>query len=177
MRCLILPGVGDSESAHWQTAWERSNSRFQRVRQRDFDHPVCAEWTAVLDKAVEVSGPDVILVAHSLGCLLVAHWAEETPRKIGAALLVAVPDPSGPNFPKQAIGFARVPDKRLPFPSIVVASSNDPYGPIDFAERCASSWGSRFENLGPAGHINAASKLGDWPDGFRLLQSLVRPSA
>lgn len=170
---LVLPGVGGSGPQHWQTLWERSDARFQRVQQRDWDNPVCSEWVSALERAVQASGPDVVLVAHSLGCLLAAHWAEETRLKIQAALLVAVPDPSGPNFPPQATGFFPLPQKKLPFRSILVAGADDPYGSIDFAGRCSSLWGSTFKHVGAAGHINASSNLGEWPEGRRFLESLV----
>jgi predicted alpha/beta hydrolase family esterase len=172
-RYLVLPGVGGSGPEHWQTLWERCDTRFQRVQQRDWDNPVCSAWVSALEGAVKASGPDVVLVAHSLGCLLAAHWAEETHLKIRAALLVAVPDPSGPNFPQQATGFFPLPQKKLPFQSLLVASSDDPYGSIDFAGRCSSVWGSTFKNVGAAGHINASSNLGEWSEGRRLLESLV----
>lgn len=62
--------------------------------------------------------------------------------------------------------------QRLPFESIIVASSNDPYGSIEFSERCASAWGGRLVNIGEAGHINSSSGLGAWPEGHALLQQL-----
>lgn len=172
-RYLILPGVGNSGPQHWQTRWERSDARFRRVQQRDWDNPDRSEWTFALERVVEASGADVVLVAHSLGCLLVAHWAQETRRRIRAAFLVALPDPSGPNFPPQATGFSPLPREKLPFPSVVLASSDDPYASVDFAERYSSRWGSTLIRVGAAGHINASSNLGDWPEGRRVLESLV----
>ena len=117
-------------------------------------------------------GPNVVIAAHSLGCLLVVHWASLKRSNIAGALLVAVPDPSSPAFPSEASGFAPVPDIRLGFPTVVVASTDDPYGTVDFARGCANVWGSRFVNIGAAGHINAASGLGGWPVGFELLAQL-----
>jgi predicted alpha/beta hydrolase family esterase len=91
---------------------------------------------------------------------------------VAGALLVAVPDPSGAHFPQDASGFAPVPLTRLPFASIVVASSDDPYGGVPFSQSCASAWGSRWFDIGPRGHINADSGLGDWGEGRRWLASL-----
>lgn len=170
---LILPGYLNSEPTHWQSLWEKSNPSFVRVAQRDWDHPVCDEWIEGLDNSVARFGPGVVLVAHSLACLLVAHWAAKTNRTAKAALLVAPTNPDGPNFPKAAVGFSPVPQQPLKFPSTVVASSNDPYGDLEFARRCASIWGSRFANVGAFGHINADSGLGEWPEGFGLLQQLI----
>jgi predicted alpha/beta hydrolase family esterase len=93
--------------------------------------------------------------------------------RIRGALLVAVPDPEGANFPVEAIGFGPVPQKALPFRTIVVASTNDPYGSMDHASRCASIWGSDLVVIEGAGHINSDSGLREWREGFALLQRLA----
>ena len=85
---------------------------------------------------------------------------------------MAVPDPDGPNFPAEAVGFSPLPEQKFSFPSIVVASTDDPYGSVAFAQARASVWGSRLVNIGAAGHVNADSGLGPWPEGFALLQRL-----
>ena len=170
---LILPGIGNSGPEHWQSLWEKAHPSFVRVQQRDWDHPSCIEWLDVLEESVKRAGANVVLVAHSLACALVAHWAVRTRLKIKGALLVALPNPDGPNFPKEAVGFSPLPMKLLPFPSTVVASANDPYGSVEFARSAASAWGSRFVNIGPAGHINSKSGLGKWNEGLSLLQQLA----
>lgn len=170
---LIVPGIGNSDQIHWQTLWESANSEFVRVQQRDWENPVCHEWVNVLEQAVAKIGESPVLVAHSLGCLCVAHWAARTSLKIKGALLVAPPNPVDSGFPSEAIGFSPLPLGSFGFPSIVVASSNDPYGSLEFARACASRWGSRFVNIGPAGHINSESGLGDWPEGWALYQELT----
>lgn len=169
---LILPGIGNSGPQHWQTLWERSQPGFVRVEQRDWDHPVCEEWVAAVEDAVKRAGPDVILVAHSLACLAVAHWAAHPHSPIKAALLVAVPNAQRPSFPKEAVGFSKTPTPTFAFRSTVVVSDDDPFGSAENAERLAGSWGSRVVNIGPRGHINADSSLGDWPAGLELLKEL-----
>jgi uncharacterized protein len=169
---LIVPGIGNSGPQHWQSLWEASSPHFQRVMQNDWDHPICAEWVAALEQAVAASGPETILVVHSLGCLAVAHWAASTQLTIKGAMLVAVPDPAGPSFPAEAVGFDSTPQTRLPFESIVVASTNDPYGSLVYTQRMAELWDSLFVIIGDAGHINASSGLGEWPEGRALLESL-----
>ena len=173
---LILPGTGDSDPEHWQSLWQQSPS-FVRVQQRDWNHPVCSEWVDVLEKSVAQTGERVVLVAHSLGCLLVAHWAEQTRLKIKGALLVVPPSPisalSADIFATAVSGFLPVPMQPLNFPSIVVASSNDPYSNLDFTQSCADAWGSRFINAGAVGHINTSSDLGEWREGFVLFQQLA----
>lgn len=169
---LILPGIGDSGPGHWQSLWQAANPGFQRVVQRDWDHPVCREWVATLDHTLRAMQGPVVLVAHSLGCLLVAHWAQSATQVIKAALLVAVPDPLGAHFPAEAQGFAPVPRTSLPFPSIVVASTNDPYSSLAYAEACATAWDGQLANIGAAGHISTSSGHGEWSAGLALLQGL-----
>lgn len=167
----IIPGIGNSGETHWQTRWEHSLPGARRLSVSDWDQPDLEEWMAGLDRLVAAFERPPVLVAHSLGCLLVAHWAGRTP--VAGALLVAPPDPAGPAFPAQASGFARVPRRPLPFPTIIVASNNDPYGSIEHAAGLASAWGSDLAPAGALGHINGASGLGDWPWGRTLLERLL----
>ena len=169
---IILAGIGNSGPQHWQTLWEQSNPRFERVEQRDWNNPVCEEWGAALEVAAKRAGPNVVVVAHSLACLVVAHWAATEHAPIKAALLVAVPDSVGPNFPKEAIGFSTTPTKPFNFPSTVVVSTNDPYGSLENSTSLSKAWGSKLVNIGNCGHINASSGLGAWPDGYELLSQL-----
>jgi hypothetical protein len=170
---LILPGIGGSAPDHWQSVWEKRNPSFLRVQQRDWDHPVCNEWVEALESAVVSVGDQTILVAHSLGCLLVAHWAAKTECKIRGALLVAPPDPDGDCFPTEAVGFSPLPMQTLKFPSTIVASSDDPFARLEFAKSVASSWESRFVNVGQKGHINSDSGLGSWDEGFEFYRALA----
>ncbi|MFO0706774.1 MAG: alpha/beta hydrolase [Nitrospira sp.] len=170
---LVLPGFGDSGPSHWQTLWESRYPDWRRVPLGQWDAPVCADWVTMLDETVRRCAAPPVLVAHSLACLLVARWAEQSTALIHAALLVAVPEPGTPKFPPTARGFAPVPMHRLPFASMVVASCDDPFGSLEHAQRCATAWGSRFVDIGEAGHINADSHLGGWPAGLVLLKELV----
>ena len=173
-RVLILPGINNSGSAHWQTFWEKAHPEFRRVPEKNWERPVRRDWVAALERAVRESGPRTILVAHSLACLQVAHWAVRTKLKVQSALLVAPPDPERKAFPRAAVGFSPVPKKKLGFPSILVASSNDHYGSMRFSQSLARAWGSRLVSFGPQGHLNADSRLRDWPRGFGLLQLLMK---
>jgi predicted alpha/beta hydrolase family esterase len=110
----------------------------------------------------------------------VAHWAEwataekpESLRRVKAAFLVAAPDPAGPEFPAAAAGFAPVPRLRLPFPSLLVASSDDPYSTLAYSRACAAAWGSSLAEIGARGHINSSSNLGEWDEGRELLSRLA----
>ena len=169
---FTIPGIGNSGSLHWQSIWESKNTEFVRIAQADWDHPVRSEWVAAIERTAGAVRRPAVFIAHSLGCLAFVHWALSTRLQIAGALLVAVPDPAGPQFPAEATGFALVPLQRFDFPSIVVVSSDDPYCSPEYVKRCSSAWGSRLVDIGPAGHINAASGLGEWPHGLTLLDEL-----
>ncbi len=96
---LTFPGIGNSGPQHWQSLWEQSNPEIVRISQRDWDNPVCEEWVSVLENTVKHNGSPVVVVAHSLACLAVAHWAAKAHSPIKAALLAAVTNPDGPRFP------------------------------------------------------------------------------
>jgi uncharacterized protein len=172
---LVLPGYAGSGPEHWQTRWERRYG-YARVEQDDWERPDLAAWKRRLGEAIERTTGPVALVAHSLGCVLVAHCAGDAfAGRIGAALLVAPPDVDEiRHLMPEVDGFAPVPLARLPFPSVVVASTDDPYAEPARARAFAASWGARLVELQAAGHINADSNLGDWPRGHRLLEDLLR---
>ncbi len=172
---LIVPGYGGSGPEHWQSLWEAAHPDFRRVAQRDWEHPERDEWVGALDAAVLQAQPPVVLVAHSLGCLVVAHWAAQHHRPIHGALLVAVPDAEDPDFAVDAGGFAPIPLAPLPFRSIVVASENDPYAEPERVEYFARQWGSLCVSVGAGGHINTAAGFGPWPFGEELLAELCAP--
>jgi len=173
---LILPGLFNSGPEHWQSHWERLDPSCVRIEQADWETPRCADWVAGLDAAVALLEGDAVLVAHSSACAQVAHWAlnaaPEQLARVRGALLVAPSDPAGPAFPVGPTGFGPIPENRLPFPSIVVASTDDEYVTLARAEAYAAAWGSRLVHAGAAGHLNSASGLGAWPAGYALLEEL-----
>jgi prephenate dehydrogenase len=173
---LVIPGWQNSGPRHWQTIWEQQNPIFLRVQQRDWEFPHREWWLERISEEVRQASVPIVFVAHSLGCVAVAHWCQVALGEVGkikGALLVAPADLDRQDAPSQTKDFAPVPQKLLPFPSIVVASSNDPFCSMDRAEALARNWGSRLVDIGPAGHINGDSGLGDWPEGKRLLRYLV----
>lgn len=169
---FVLPGLNNSGPAHWQTRWERRYG-FTRIHQRDWDAPDKDDWIHTIDQVIAPFPPDkVILVAHSLACCTIAHWYQRYGRTIKGALLVAPSDVEAPSYPPGTYGFTPMPLPRLPFNSIVVASSDDYYVRTDRASLFAEKWGSQFVDIGNRGHINADSGLGDWPEGYAILQRL-----
>lgn len=172
-RALMVPGLWSSGPEHWQTLWEAADPSFRRVEQEDWDAPERREWVRCLDDAVRQAGRGVVLCGHSLGCATITHWAGLPMRTARGALLVAPADVDGAGFPLEARGFAPMPLKPLPFPSILVASEDDPYLSMERARLMAESWGSRLVEVGALGHLNSASGLGEWLDGRRLLDELL----
>lgn len=174
---LIIPGLGNSGPEHWQSLWESSHPEYQRVLQSDWDSPRCADWVANLDAAISGADRPVVLVAHSMGCMAVIHWAATTrnpDERVVAALLVSPPDVEAETIPTGPTGFAPCPLIRLPFKSIAVASTNDPFVTLERAKIFTGAWGSELMVLESAGHINAASGHGPWPEGERLLAKLLK---
>ncbi|MBR0726149.1 RBBP9/YdeN family alpha/beta hydrolase [Bradyrhizobium manausense] len=166
---IHLPGIGNSGEAHWQSRWELADPAIRRFAPASWDQPDLADWVAALDRAVRAANTPPVLVAHSLACLLVAHWQKQMTALVKGALLVAVPDPRSPAFPAEAAAFAPVPEQRFRFPSMIVASTNDPYASLSYVQARAGQWGSDLVDIGAKGHINGASNLGDWPEGRRFL--------
>jgi hypothetical protein len=172
---VTVPGYGGSGPEHWQKHWERDLPA-TRVRPASWEEPGARDWTDALSRAVSDGGGPVVLVAHSLGCLAVVSWlAAYGPGEVAGALLVAVPDPSGPAFPAAATagGFGVV-RRRLQVPVTVVVSENDPYATAGWTRDLATVWGAEVVGIGEAGHANGASGLGAWPAGREILRGLVQ---
>jgi predicted alpha/beta hydrolase family esterase len=176
-RVLILPGWQNSGPAHWQSRWEALQG-FERVQQSDWDWPLRGDWMAQLEEAVLADKRPTALVAHSLGCQLVAAWAAHTrhAERIIAALLVAPPDTARADMPPQLSSWRAIVRQRLPFRAHVVYSSDDPFCAADRALQMARDWGADARCQGAAGHLNADSGLGDWPAGLALLRTLCAPA-
>jgi predicted alpha/beta hydrolase family esterase len=175
-RFLTLPGWQDSGPAHWQTRWEALHGDL-RVVQNDWMWPLRGDWMARLDEVIGEIDPavPVVLVAHSLGCQLVAAWAAHSGKtaRVRAALLVAPPHLDQPGMPPQLHSFQPIVREKLPFPALVVWSEDDPYGTPDQARSMAADWGCRERSAGPRGHLNGDSGLGDWAQGRGWLAELL----
>jgi predicted alpha/beta hydrolase family esterase len=169
---LTVPGLYSSGPDHWQSHFERELEGCLRVEQADWLTPTCHDWITLLDREIQRNGKRVVLAAHSLGCATVAHWAAQYKHAITGALLVAPSDVEAPSYPPGTTGFTPMPLAKLPFPTIVVASRDDPYLPFERAEYFARCWGSELEDAGNAGHLNTDAGYGAWPRGKELLRKL-----
>lgn len=173
-RLLWLPGWRSSGPTHWQTIWQTQHGG-ETVQQADWEWPRRGDWMARLDEALQQAPTPVLLVAHSLGCHLVAAWAGHSRHtgQVRGALLVAPPDLERADLPPQLAGWRGEPARRLPFAGTVVLSTDDPHCHADRATAMATAWGAATMDIGARGHINADSGLADWPEGWAIVRALA----
>jgi predicted alpha/beta hydrolase family esterase len=170
---LFIPGWASSGPGHWQTLWEARLRGARRVEMPDWLRPEPTAWVRALDHAIAATPAPPVLVAHSLGCIAIAHWAATWRRPVAAALLVAPADVEREACPAALRAWAPIPAARLPFPTTLVAADDDPYVALDRARGFADAWGSRFELVENGRHLNVASGHGEWPRGAALLDDLL----
>ena len=171
---LIVPGYTNSGPDHWQTRWEAKLSTARRVEQAEWSKPVREDWVARVAQEVNAATKPVVLVGHSLGVPAIVHAIPEMKNKVAGAFLVAPPDVANPDIrPKHLMTFGPYPRLTLPFPSIMIASRNDPFGEYSHAEDIANAWGSFLIDAGESGHINAESGHGPWPEGTMVFAQFI----
>jgi hypothetical protein len=180
---LIVPGLRDPVAVHWQTLLEqrlheagRPVASVPAMGREDLD---CTRRVEAIEAAAQAVVGPIVIVAHSGGCIMVAHWARRTTRAVRGALLATPPDfeqPMPAGYPTlaalEAGGWLPVPRDPLPFPSIVAASLDDPLGRFDRVGWLAHAWRSDLVNLGSVGHLNPASGFGEWPRADELIARL-----
>lgn len=171
---LIVPGLNGSGEGHWQRHWLRDHPESRLIEQENWTCPDLETWRDRLEAALEASD-GVQLVAHSLGCILVASLAgRPAAAKVKAAMLVAPADLARVEaLHPCVVSFGATPLEALPFRSLVIGSRNDPYMDVSALDRHVSAWGSDFVDLGEVGHINIASGFGRWEEGYRLFDRLA----
>ncbi|PHS75614.1 MAG: alpha/beta hydrolase [Rhodospirillaceae bacterium] len=175
---LIVPGLGGSGPTHWQSQWEELHTDCRRIKTIDWNFPDKDTWLDSLDVCIQACEEPPLLAAHSLGCALIAHWAlQRNSVPILGALMVAPSDVDDRiTIPAEALCFAPMPLKPLPFPTMVVTSNNDLYVTAKRAQTFATAWDADFVNIGDRGHINADTHLNGWQEGWDLLQNLAKPN-
>ena len=176
---LIVPGYGDSSPNHWQGRWLKHFPNAVKVVQKDWIHVDGQEWVQTLDFVIQSTKGPIILVGHSLGCTAIVFWAHRQESrtsisKIKGALLVGPPDPTSKAYRALSIkGFDALPLEGLPFPTIFVASENDPFLSVEQARHFATCLGSEFVTVGKRNHMGEDSGLGEWKEGQALLEKLL----
>ena len=172
---LILPGWEGSGPQHWQTLWEKRHG-YVRVEQHDWVTPLRGDWLARLEEMVLSRDEPAVLVAHSLGCILTAAWSalSKNTHRVKAALLVAPGDVERPEVRELIPTWSPIELRAMAFPSVLLASHDDPYCEFERARLFAYAWNAQFMDYGLCGHINAESGLASWPEGHVLLQDLMK---
>lgn len=172
---LFVPGLGGSGPNHWQTRWQEKLSTGSRVEQQDWNRPERASWVERIVAAVEAARRPVLLVAHSLGVAAVAHAAPRLPAGVvRGAFLVSLPDVEADGLPDEVRPFAPLPRDPLPFPSLLIASRNDPFCAYERAEDLSYAWGAALVDAGQSGHVNTESGHGPWPEGLMRLAGFLK---
>jgi len=173
---LILPGLGNSNPGHWQRRWGDRIRNARIVEQENWDHPDREQWIATIARAVMMATRPVVLVAHSVAVPALVHTAAQlVDTKVRGAFLVAPPDVElSADVPEPTRVFSPIPRDPLPFPSLLVASTSDPFCSIERAADLGLAWGSDFHVAGDAGHINVASGHGPWPEGLLMFTRLMQ---
>lgn len=182
---LFVPGLRDHVEDHWQTHAARALPGSVTVEPLTTDRLSRAARVAALDAALNAITGDVIIAAHSAGCLMVAAWAEAgakpSARPVRAALLATPADveqPLPPGYPVMADlsanGWLPISRTALPFPTLLVASRNDPLCTFDKAAELAGQWGARLHDAGEVGHLNPPAGYGPWPQALALIEGLVQ---
>ena len=179
MSTLIIPGYLGSGDGHWQTWLESQISSARRVDQ-EWHSPILVRWAENVRSEIDRSKAPVWLVAHSFGCLAAVTAASDRANKVAGAMLVAPANPErftlggirkpGNTYASENLN-AYIPKEKLPFPSLVIASTDDPWMPHENARYWSDLWGGQFISLGKSGHINVESGFGPWPDGIELFKA------
>ena len=174
-KTLILPGWQGSGPSHWQLRWANQYA-YQVVEQHDWMRPLRGDWLAQLEDVMSDVNEPVYLLAHSLGCIQIAAWAQISAQshKVDGALLVAPSDVAASHLEDVLSSWRPIELKALPFKSILIGSQNDPDCSAKRAAHFAKCWGSRYHNVGECGQLNAESNLGDWPEGHAFLNELMK---
>ncbi len=170
---LIVPGLDNSGPEHWQTIWQSQLPAARRVEQADWSHPKRGPWTESLVDAIARATRPVVLVAHSLGVHVVAHAVAHSRPVVKGAFLVCPPDVERADITPIAPDFAPILRAPLGFPSVVVASRDDPYSSFERVAAMARGWASDVVDVGDAGHVNVARGFGPWPEGLAHLGAFV----
>lgn len=173
---LIIPGWMNSGPDHWQSRWARNFKTARRIEQDDWDTPRRDDWVRNIRAAVDNASRPAVLVAHSCGVTAAVHAAPHlTAGKVAGAFLVAAPDLDGSElWPSKGGGFAPTPLEPLPFPSVLIASSQDPHCAPERAREFAHAWRSTLVEAGNVGHLNTESGHGPWPEGLLRFGQFLR---
>lgn len=170
----MIPGPGNEDPNHWLTRWGAKLSTARLVTDDESNRQGPADSAGTTLAAIEASERPVVLVAHSTGVLSAILAAPLALNRVVGAFLVSPPalEGNGP-LARKLRKLGDYPRDPLPFPSVVVASRNDPHGTYDHAGDLANAWGSLLIDAGESGHINGQSGHGPWPEGTMVFAQFI----
>lgn len=178
VQTFVIPGFAGSPEGHWQHIWAEERPFARMIHQENWYFPDLSVWADTLERALLAEPGEVLLVAHSLGCILTARIGEgAAAHKVRGALLVAPGDLEvTERLHPGLIRFGAMPERALPFPSVLLGSRNDTYMSEERARHFADCWGSQYVDMGYVGHINLASGFGRFERAYRLFDDLLAHS-
>lgn len=198
---LIVPGHRGLCDDHWQSRWLAKLSSASLIEPGRATSKDIGQWAARIVAQTGRARKPVVLVAHGSGIAAVMHAIAELPAgKVVGAFLVAVQDDNAittcdPQQPSlngldasasaedgkedgktqgNTAETAKLPLRPLPFPSILVASSNCPTCSMARAKTLADAWGSTLVEAGDSGSIDAQSGHGPWPEGLMRFGAFLK---
>ena len=163
---LILHGLGGSGPGHWQT-WlaARLKADGERIAYPDLpdaDMPSLTAWRGALDgELAALPTGQVVVVCHSLACLLWLHHVADGGAQAARALLVA--PPSEASGVAEVAPFLPAPLPKLAAGARLVCSDNDRYCPEGAAALYGEPLGIPVDVIADGGHLNPETGFGPWP--------------
>ena len=153
---LIVPGADGSGPA----AWRRRYPRAPRVVRLPGAATDLNRWAASVATSIDACRDAPLVLAHGFGVLATLRATSLFERRVAGAMLVAPADPDDYGV------LVRLPATPLPYPTLLVASRDDPGIKLTKAGALATRWGSRFAVVERSGDDR-------WQEGARLLRAFA----
>jgi len=170
---LIVPRIGGPDQGDWPSRWAAKLSTARFVMACGGQARTAEAWREAIHKAAREATRPALFVGHGVGAAAIAQAAQALAvADVRGAFLVAPPDEAG--LRRAAGEDWRLPRLRLPWPSLVIASRNDPDGACDAVAALAADWGAEMIDAGFAGGLDAASGHGPWPEGLMRLAAFMK---
>jgi predicted alpha/beta hydrolase family esterase len=162
-RALIVPNLHNSQFPHWQSLWEQTIPRTNRIRIHDWHNADWVKWrNSIIASLISIDEP-VVLIAEGFGALAAASVAAEYPGKIIAAFFVDPADPDTFDVRK------KIPKQSLPISTkIVIRKHTDTNAAL-----LAALWNTDLSYASATDPNHESSFLDYWPDGVRALKELI----
>lgn len=173
MRVLIVHGWGASAQSNW-FPWLKERLETKKIEVYspslpNSQNPNPEEWISTVLQNTEIFGPDLSIVAHSLGVITVLRVLERIKCGVGTVILVGGfthyhwANELAPFFEKP-INWNVIRSKANRF--VVIESSNDPYVPKGEGEMLKNNLNAEYIQEKDAGHFTSK-------DGYLIYQKIL----